>query len=100
MCGANDRPRQFRRADQRGAASRSRNFFCWTAHIDIQTIEAKLADYVRDLVEELRCLPVDLSNHRSLDLGISEIFEKNVRGKECGLNIHEFRQRHIGTAVL
>src|SRR5262249_44695376 len=91
---------QFWRADQGRTAPLSRNFFCRTAHVDIQAIKAQLTNDVRDLVEHFRCVAIDLRNHRSLDLGIHEVSDQSARCMKCGFYVYKFRKRNIRIAVL
>src|SRR5215475_6675920 len=77
-----NRPSQLRRADQGRTAAFGRNFFCRATHVDIQSIETKFTHDVCDLIKHLRCMPIDLRNHGTFDLGIHKVSEQSVWSME------------------
>ncbi len=96
----NNRARQRRFANQCRAATGGGDFPRRTTHVDVQTVEAELADDVRDLVEQLRRLAINLSGNRALNFRVGKILEHQLRRIDRRLNIDELGQHHIGTAVL
>src|SRR5262249_13845209 len=62
--------------------------------------KTKFANDVRDLVEHFRRMPVDLGNHRTLDLVISQIFDEGLWCKESGFDIDKLGKCNIRTTML
>ena len=55
---------------------------------------------MRKLVEHLRRMAIDLRDRRTLDLGISQVFDERLGREERVLDVDELGQGDIRAAVL